>query len=202
MTRFITLLVLFCLAPLLMYAQQQTVYKVSVQTNYTPGYRLNYSSYDGASSVSFKLSAYNIEVVPFEMGVYISTVYHANASVSYGLSFAYLYPANKNILLKAGISGGRIKMDKYRSNVEVGGVLADDYHKTVQPFVALEWLFTDHFSLYLQSGYRLLFSETSRVTEILKRGEYGFPIAYKTTTPLGQYGAGFQFSVGLSVGIE
>lgn len=200
--RLVALSFIFFLCSSAVFAQQSLI-KIHVQANYSPVLQLNNSNSNQAQSIGFKLSLYNFNDVPVEVGFRYSPGYRSSVAFSYGLTFAYIFLRDDDYLLKAGLNGGRIKMDEYKYEVKVGGIIEDEFHEIINPYVEWEWLFSDYASIFLKAGYRFLRSETIRVNEILNENKRGnrTVTSYKGFSDTRLYGSGFEFSIGLSIPI-
>lgn len=179
--------------------QQKYILKAGAQQNIAPVFKLNDDTFRQAASKGIRLSLYNFETVPVAVEFYGARGYDSSVDYAYGTNLSYIFFSNAPHWLKAGVSGGRIKMGTYQRGEAVGSVREDEFHEMVKPFVEWNWNFSPYLSLFVQSGYRFLRSETETVTGIVDRYENGDPKTLRVTADQKLYGSGFEFGIGLDI---
>jgi len=90
-------------------------------------------------------------------------------------------------------------MDSFDDTVEVEAVLEDEFHESFKSFIEWQWDFSEYISLFAQTGYRFLRTETKTVTEIRSRYENGSVKSYRVSYNTDFYGSGFELGIGFSL---
>lgn len=171
--RFIALFVAIFLWTASASAQKSATIWASLQTNYSPVFQLNNQHFSEVRSVGLKLSFYDRSIIPAGVEFYFASRYHSSVDFSYGIGFVYIVLEKQTYRFKVGLNGGRIKMNDFEYNLEVGGILEDELHEIIHPYVEWEWLFSEYASIYFKAGYRFLRSETMMIFKKLDEKKIG-----------------------------
>lgn len=192
-------IILFCLFANATFGQCSG--KISVQANSLPSFRINSATHEGGSSQGILLS---VSYHGTDLGLRLFRGYDNSIDFSYGVSAGLTFAEAYHHKFKGGMHLDRIYVNDYKRNYdEIGGIIEDDMTESFQPYLEWEWAFSKPVSFFTQIGYRLMRSETSRVTDIKYythpvTGEKD-PFAYKTDYSQSYYGAGFEVGIGLSM---
>lgn len=183
-------------------AHNSSKVSVSFSIDHYPQFRLNTTKLGPATSYGVGGVFYNPEVSPLEFGAHLTAGYTRSIGFSYGFSFAYVTNPQTNQFLKIGFSLDRIEMKDYRMEYVVGGVIEDDTHESLQPFLEWELMLSKEFSFKLKANYRLMRSETEHVVEKVSDEIFDdgttlehFKIKYSQS----YYGVGFNMGAGFQI---
>lgn len=195
-------IICICLIAGVFSAQAQI--KVGVQANHIPIFKINSETRKSSSSEGIRLVASNFDKFPAELGIHLSRGYDSSVNLSYGLFAGMAFLRTENHWFKAGLDVSRFVMEDYKQETDKkGGVIEDDLPTSFLPYTEWEWRFIQPLTLFMRAGYRIMASETSRVTDIKYEtnpvtGEKT-PVNYLTEETQSFYGSGLEFGVGLSV---
>lgn len=73
------------------------------------------------------------------------------------------------------------------------------FMKILKPFVEWNWIFSKHKSLFANTGYGFLRSNTGTVKEVNERYENGDPKRIRVSNDGDVYGSGIEFGIGFDI---
>lgn len=201
-------LLLILLAPLISTAQSGP--GISFSRNHFPVFHLDEDRFPGTAAYTIALSYHDQDYTQLEFSVHHSRGYDRSVSYSYGLSAGYVASLSETVSLKAGLGADVYRMRDRECKSFIRGVMillfdadddcADDHHASLNPFIAAEVQVAEPLSLFLQTSFRGMISNT-RETEGTRTETTpdGGQVTYDIIeTKNSSYAAG----VGLAIGIK
>jgi len=190
---------ILCIAVGQLYGQEAYILKIGAQKKISPNFKFNDETFEHTNAEGIHLALYNFEYVPVSVEFYFSKGYDSSIDFSYGTRLSYVFFSESCHWLKAGFSGGRFKMGDPERGREVGEIREDEFHENFKPFVEWNWNFSKYISLFANTGYRFLRSNTGTVKEVNERYENGDPKRIRVSNDGGVYGSGFEFGIGFDI---
>lgn len=199
------------LIPQVMEAQDQVQRGFSLQKSHFPDFQLDDTQLSPGSAYSLQFSYHDADYTRMEYRFHYTRGYDSSVSYSYGVSAAAVFPLSDHLFLKPGIGADRYLMADRECKSFVRAFLhsvfdtsdncSDDLHSSFNPFIALEIKFSSPISVFIQTSYSMMHSNTVHKTETVTEtypdgSKYNFD-RYESKNSL--YGAGFGIGIGLRI---
>lgn len=193
------------------YAQEDSRIVLSINSGFFPEFRIHEAEYTPSSAYSFQLSFYDMDDTRLRYSFHYARGYHRSVSYSAGLSAGYVIPLSDRFSLTPGLGVMNYKMADRTCRISFRSIMntifdvdescPDDSHGSLNLFLSSEIKITEPFSIFLQTGYRIMHNSIRMLerTETLPGGGTIERKFYKRENSL--HGTGLEFGIGIKMNL-